>query len=83
MLIKLTDKEYQVNNNEFEHQPHERYTNLLIRKDISAEVGYSNFIINDKSLENQPIKLMSKLTKSILQSIDYEKIAKVRIDNFW
>lgn len=60
----------------------ERMSHLLIRKDISAEVGYSNFIINDKSLENQPIKLMSKLTKSILQSIDYEKIAKVRIDNF-
>jgi len=34
MLIKLTDKEYQVNNNEFEHQPHEKYSNLLIRKDI-------------------------------------------------
>jgi hypothetical protein len=34
MLIKLNGKEYQVNNNEFEHIPHERYSNLLIRKDI-------------------------------------------------
>jgi predicted O-methyltransferase YrrM len=34
MLIKVTGKEYEVNKNEFEHQPHERYSNLLIRKDI-------------------------------------------------
>jgi hypothetical protein len=57
-------------------------SHLLIRKDISAEVGYSDFINNDQSLENQPIKFMSKLTKSILHSIDYERIAKVRIANF-
>ncbi|MGL2964086.1 hypothetical protein ACSVH2_09745 [Flavobacterium sp. RSB2_4_14] len=60
----------------------ERMSHLLIRKDISAEVGYSDFINNDQLLENQPIKLMSKLTKSILQSIDYDRIARVRIDNF-
>jgi hypothetical protein len=59
-----------------------RMSHLLIRKDISAEVGYSDFINNDQSLENQPIKFMSKLTKSILHSIDYERIAKVRIANF-
>ena len=34
MFVKLNGKEYAVNSNEFEHQPHERYTNLLIRKDI-------------------------------------------------
>jgi hypothetical protein len=60
----------------------ERMSHLLIRKDISAEFGYSNFINNDKSLENQPIKLMSNLTKSILQSIDYDRIAEIRIANF-
>ena len=37
MLIKLNGKEYQVNNNEFEHIPHERYSNLLIRKDKSID----------------------------------------------
>jgi hypothetical protein len=60
----------------------DRMSHLLIRKDISAEFGYSNFINNDKSLENQPIKLMSKLTKSIMQSIDYKKVAKKRVANF-
>jgi hypothetical protein len=34
MLVKLNGKEYQVNNNEFEQQIHDRYSNLLIRKDI-------------------------------------------------
>lgn len=60
----------------------ERMSHLLIRKDISAEFGYSSFINNDRSLENQPIKLMSKITKSILQSIDYKGIAEARIENF-
>ena len=35
MLIKLNGKQYQVNNNEFEKQNHDRYTHLLIRKDIA------------------------------------------------
>jgi len=60
----------------------ERMSHLLIRKDISAELGYGHFVTNDLSLINQPIKLMSKLTKSILQSIDYDTIAKIRIENF-
>jgi hypothetical protein len=60
----------------------ERMSHLLIGKDISAESGYNHFLSNDKSLKNQPIKLMSKLTKSILQSIDYDKAAKIRIENF-
>jgi hypothetical protein len=42
MLVKLNGKEYQVNNNEFEHQPHETYSNLLIRKDI----GYLERVIS-------------------------------------
>ena len=40
--VKLNGKEFQVNNNEFEHQPHERYTNLLIRKDV----GYLERVVS-------------------------------------
>lgn len=61
---------------------YDRMSHLLIRKDISAEVGYSNFVSNDLSLENQAIKMMSTLTKDILRSIDYGAIAKKRIENY-
>jgi hypothetical protein len=60
----------------------DRMSHLLIRKDISAEAGYSNFLVNDKQLENQPIKKMSSLTKSILAMIDYNRAAKIRVENF-
>jgi hypothetical protein len=61
---------------------HDRMSHLLIRKEISAEAGYSHFVANDKMLENQPIRNMSSLTKSILSMVNYEKIAKIRVQNF-
>ena len=57
-------------------------SHLLKRIDLSAEQGYSDFCQNDKSLENQPIKIMSNLTKKILSSIDYVKIINRRKENF-
>jgi hypothetical protein len=61
---------------------YKRMSHLLIRKDLSAELGYLDFIKNDKLLENQPIKLMSTLTKDILKTIDYQSGAKKRIENY-
>lgn len=61
---------------------HDRMAHLLIRKDISAEAGYPHFVANDKKLENQPIRKMSSLTKSILAMVDYEKTAKKRVENY-
>jgi hypothetical protein len=61
---------------------HNRMSHLLIRKDISAEAGYSNFVANDLSLKNQPIKMMSTLTKHILRTIEYGTVAKKRIENY-
>lgn len=60
----------------------ERMSHLLIRVDVSAEAGYPFFSANDKSLDNQSIKKMSNLTKSILNTLDYEGIANKRRDNF-
>lgn len=60
----------------------ERMKHLLVRKDVSAEAGYSFFSENDKSLQNQSIKRMSKLTQSILKTIDYELAANRRKENF-
>ena len=61
---------------------YERINHLLIRKDKSAEEGYSEFVKNDNSLINNDIKKMSRITKAILNSIDYNFVAERRVDNF-
>ena len=61
---------------------HLRMSHLLIRTDRSAEEGYAEFISNDNTLRNQPIKKMSDLTHRLLASVDYEQIKLKRIRNF-
>lgn len=63
-------------------QSFERMSHLLKRADLGAEAGYEDFKVNDASLENQPIKRMSALTKNILSGLDYERNAKIRQENF-
>ncbi|CAM3770774.1 DegT/DnrJ/EryC1/StrS aminotransferase family protein [Elizabethkingia occulta] len=60
----------------------DRMSHLLKRIDSSAEDGYPDFVANDKILENQEIKLMSHLTRTILLSIDFERIKKQRRENY-
>lgn len=59
-----------------------RMSHLLKRIDLSAEDGYNDFHENEDSLINQPIKRMSKLTDSILSSINYGNAKIARINNF-
>lgn len=59
-----------------------RMEHLLKRLDSSAEEGYSVFSANDFSLVDQPIKKMSKLTESILKSVDYDTVKFKRLKNF-
>lgn len=61
---------------------YKRMTHLLIRKDISAEQGYLEFKKNEAELDCQSIREMSKLTRSILSAINYNKSAIKRIENF-
>lgn len=61
---------------------YERMSHLLKRADIGAEAGYKDFRENDDSLCNQDIKRMSKLTESILASIDYKAISQKRRQNY-
>ena len=61
---------------------YERMSHLLKRADIGAEAGYKDFRKNDDSLCNQDIKMMSKLTESILSSIDYKTISQKRRQNY-
>ena len=60
----------------------DRMSHLLIRTEIDAEMGYSEFIQNETTLEYQPIKKMSILTQRLLASLDYEFIKKRRKVNF-
>ena len=61
---------------------YERCGHLLGRIDSGAEQFYDKFRENSKNLSGQPIKTMSNLTLKLLQSIDYNYIAKKRIENF-
>lgn len=59
-----------------------RFSHLIKRIELGANAAFSDFRENDESLSNQPIKEMSKLTKKILASVDYEFIREKRIENF-
>lgn len=59
-----------------------RMTHLLKRIDVSAEDGYEDFKNEDSMLDNMPILRMSKLSESILASIEYDAIKLRRRDNF-
>lgn len=63
-------------------QSYYRMQHLLKRVEMGAESGYEEFKTNEESLENQPIKNMSKLTKRILAGLDYDEIATRRRTNF-
>ena len=63
-------------------QSYQRMAHLLIRADIGAEEGYSEFRKNDDSLINNPMRLMSNLTEKILCSIDYESAKQLRRSNY-
>jgi hypothetical protein len=59
-----------------------RMQHLLKRIDIGADAGYNDFVMNDKSLNNSPIRQMSSLSKSILCSLEYDNIARTRRENY-
>jgi hypothetical protein len=61
---------------------YDRALHLLIRHDRQPEQGYAEYLNNEKLFDALAIKGMSNLTKTILCSIDYEKVQKIRENNF-
>jgi len=61
---------------------YQRFSHLIKRTDADAAEGYSDFQLNDASLDNEQIELMSDLTRKILSSLNYEKIREKRLNNF-
>ncbi|MEM3844683.1 MAG: hypothetical protein QXU98_03135 [Candidatus Parvarchaeota archaeon] len=58
-------------------------THLIGRADKDAASFFEYFQESKKKRNNQPIALMSTLTKKILSSIDYEKVRLIRERNFY
>lgn len=70
-------------NNVFEKDlSYNRVSHLLKRHDLPATNGYMDFKQNSLLLKNQPIRIMSELTKHLFHSIDYKWVKKCRINNF-
>ena len=61
---------------------HDRLSHLLKRIDLDAGAGYTDFKENSRKLANQPIRRMSKLTRSLFDSIEFEEIKEKRKRNF-
>lgn len=60
----------------------DRMIHILGRFEGTASNYYNNFKENDSSLEHEPLKYMSRLTKNILGAIDYEKVKEIREENY-
>ena len=61
---------------------YERCSHLLKRIDLNPSAGYSDYRENSRTLVNQPIQRMSKLTERLLRAIDFEMIRLKRWKNF-
>lgn len=59
-----------------------RMGHLLRRVEEGAEAGYAQFRQAEESLDNQPIRTMSALTRALLSGVDYEEVSRLRRRNF-
>lgn len=72
----LLDNELQVD------VSNDRMDHILGRFEENASDYYNDFLRNDKSLDNEPLKHMSNLTKNILGAIDYNEVITRRNENY-
>ena len=56
---------------------------LIGRLDASAADLYHEYRRSEDSLVERPLMAMSKFTRSVLQSFDYDRIKLIRERNFW
>jgi len=55
---------------------------ILGRFEGMASEHYSDFKKNESSFAEIPLRSMSKLTRNLLQGIDYEHVRRIRNDNY-
>lgn len=71
-------------NEDFEQDySHAKMNHILGRTDKTAHDFFDAFQESKKGRRNQPIRNMSRITSSILSSIDYEAVKTVRERNFY
>lgn len=63
-------------------ESYERMDSLVKRLDLSPEAGYEDFHKTSALFHEMPIRRMSKLTKRMMQGIDYANVAQRRLDNY-
>lgn len=61
---------------------YDRCSHLLKRLDCNPSFGYNDFRENAEKLSSLPVLRMSKLTKALLMSVDYESVKEKRRKNF-
>lgn len=77
--ILYTDKQIEI----FEKdESFERMHFLLGRYERSAQEFYQEYVDNNRTFQEEPIKRMSKLTENLLHGLDYNVIRKKRTENF-
>lgn len=59
-----------------------RMDSLIKRMDLSAEEGYADFRRISVSFRDMPVRRMSRLTKRMMEGIDYEGAAQRRRENY-
>lgn len=60
----------------------DRMVHILGRYEGLASDYYSDFKNNDENLKTEPLRYMSKLTHNILGAVDYEKVCRIRNENY-
>ena len=59
-----------------------RSSYLFERIESNATLGYTSFVNNELFLNEAPMLKMSNFTKRVLESIDYDKVAEIRVNNY-
>ena len=72
----------QINNNFERDYSWNRFSHLLKRVDVNSNFGYSDFNLNEETIDHEEIKKMSNLTMTILQHCDYEDAREKRLKNY-
>lgn len=73
-----------VRSNRFLQEDHSagRVGHLLARIEHGARKGYSLFRSNENHFDTLPLLKMSKLTLKMMRNIDFNRVAKIRNENF-
>lgn len=77
--ILYTDKQIEISEKD---ESFERMHFLLGRYERSAQEFYQEYVDNNRTFQEEPIKRMSKLTENLLHGLDYNVIRKQRTENF-